>query len=262
MSTERIRQLLQHDIISASTFRVGRKSRLDRPYICVFTLNPLTVVRDDREATRHMLEFDEDAMAKVHPSRYLNHMDQLEFAIDHEAYHCLDSYHYGGLPRSQDPMMSEYHSFRRESVADAYAMAMHIKARGTITPYARNLVHMRALWMFADTPNRCTFETVRELLRYAPSCLSSLSTQELMELAQQITDRTVGTYEAYLQQRAAALKAAHRLGYDPKLYGEHWQEMAQRHANPALVEFLVSRYRFYYGELFGDRPIPLEAPVK
>lgn len=262
VSLERLRQLLQRDIISATTFRVGRKSKLDRPYMCAITLNPRTVLRDDREATRHMLDFSDEAMARVHPSRYLNPMDHLEFAIDHEAHHCLQAYHYGGLPQANDPMHGEYHAFRSESMADAYAMAMHIRARGSITPYARNLVHLRALWMFTDTPNRCTFETVRELLRYEPSFLSSLTTPALMELASHITDRTIGSFDAYLQQRVAALKAATRLGFDPRLYGVHWRELATRPANPALVEFLVHRYRFYDAELSSDRPIPLDAQLK
>jgi hypothetical protein len=260
VTKERLQLMLQNDVVSASMFRVGRDSILDRPYLCLITLNPASVVTSDFEATQYMLDLPEEVIARVHPARYLDHIDHLQFAIDHEAFHCLDSYYHGGVPRTDREFGGEYHLFRRESAADAYAMALHIKERGEITPYARNLVLVRALWLFSDTPNRCTFETVRELLKFDPKSLAMRSTEELIELAVHIRDRTVGTYESYVAQRAAALRAAQGLGLAPESYGEPWGEVAGETSIQALVDFLTNRYEFYYGRLFNDSPIPLDAP--
>lgn len=254
----RIKQFLQEDVISSSAFRVDNKGKPNRPNVCVITLNPLTVLRDDKEATRYMLEMSVDAMAKVHPSRYLDHRDLLGFAIDHEAYHCLDSYHYGGIPQTKDPILAEYKNFKRESAADAYAMAMHVKQHGSITPYARNLVLVRALGVLYDTPSHYTFDTVREVLRIDPAYMSSRSTQGILELSRQIRDQTVGSYDGYIQHRAAVLNVTRRLAHDSNVDDAHPKEIQLTTPEESLAKVLMNRYQHYYGELFSDQPMQIE----
>jgi hypothetical protein len=207
-----------------------------------------------------MLDVSDGVLEKIHPSRYLNHKDHLEFTLDHEAYHCLDSHYHGGVPMTHETLGGEYHLFRRESVADAYAMAKHIQSRRKVTAYARNLVHYRALWMFTDSPNRCTFETVREVLKHPPNTLVKMSDAKLGELAVELRDKAVRPYDGYVRQRTAALKAAKILGLDPVLYGDQWCDCEKAETDPELVGFLVNRYRYYYDQLFTDNIIPLEAP--
>jgi hypothetical protein len=260
VSLERLRHMLKYDIVSATLFRIGQDSIFERPQLCVITLNPEAFVASDREATQYMLDVSDEVLEKIHPSRYLNHKDHLEFTLDHEAYHCLDSHYHGGVPMTQETLGGEYHLFRRESIADAYAMAKHIQSHRKVTGYARNLVHYRALWMFTDSPNRCTFETVREVLKHPPGTLVKMSDAELGELAVELRDRAVRPYDGYVRQRTAAVKAAKILGLDPVLYGDQWCDCEKMESNPELVAFLVNRYRYYYDQLFTDIVIPLEAP--
>jgi hypothetical protein len=161
---------------------------------------------------------------------------------------------------TQETLGGEYHLFRRESVADAYAMAKHIQSRRKVTAYARNLVHYRALWMFTDSPNRCTFETVREVLKHPPSTLVNMTDEELGQLAVELRDEAVRPYAGYVRQRTAAVKAAKILGLDPVLYGDQWCDCEKMETDPELVASLVNRYRYYYDQLFTDTVIPLEAP--
>jgi hypothetical protein len=240
--------------------QVGADSPLDRPNLCLITLNPQAFVADDYQATRYMLDVQEDVAKRIHPSRYLQHMEHLRFALDHEAFHCIDSFLHGGVRQTRQDLEAEYELFRRETVADAFAMARHIQRHHEITRYARNLTHVRALWMFSDSPNRCTFETVREILREDPERLAKMSTQELVELAVQVRDKSVRPYHGYLHQRAAALKAARILGLEPELYGSQWCECELMDVEPELVANLVNRYRYYFEQLFTDAPIELEAP--
>ena len=260
VSLARLRRMLKHDIVSATQFRLGQDSIFERPQLCVITLNPDTFIASDREATQYMLDVSDDVLEKIHLSRYLDHKDHLEFALDHEAYHCLDSHYHGGAPMTHETLGGEYHLFRRENAADAYAMAKHIKSRRKVTAYARNLVHYRALWLFTDSPNRCTFETVREVLKYQPDTLVNMSDKELRKLAVKLRDGAVRPYDGYVQQRSAALTAAKVLGLDPVLYGDQWSDSENIETNPELVASLVNRYRYYYDQLFTDDVIPLEAP--
>ncbi len=259
-TVERLRRLLRADVVSATMVRVGPDSPLDRPNLCLITLNPQTVIADDYQATRYMLDLQEAVAEQIHPSRYLQHMEHLRFVLDHEAFHCIDSFLHGGARPSREDLEAEYELFRRETVADAYAMARHIQHHQQVTRYARNLAHIRALWMFSDSPNRCTFETVREVLRLDPQRLQAMSTQDLADLAVEVRDETVRPYHGYLHQRAAALKAARILGLDPELYGSQWCECELMEVEPELVANLVNRYRYYFEQLFTAAPIELDAP--
>ena len=256
----RLRQLLRADVVSATLIQVGTDSPLDRANLCLIALNPKRFIADDYGATRYMLDVKDDIAERIHPTRYLQHMEHLRFALDHEAFHCIDSFLYGGAPMTEQDLEAEYEMFRRESAADAYAMARHIQRHGRITPYARNLTHMRALWLFSDSPNRCTFETIREVLRTDPNRIQAMSLPELIDFAVALRDQAVRPYDGYILQRAAALQAARALGLDPALYGDQWCECERMEVDPKLVAKLVNRYRYYYEQLFTNTTLELEAP--
>jgi hypothetical protein len=260
LTIERLKRILMADVVSATAFRPGQGSLIKRKHLCVVTLNPRTFVASDYAATQYMLDINDSTMKKVHPIRYLNHLDHLLFAIDHEVFHCLHSIQYGGIPMTYLPFGGEYHLFQRESAADAYAMAIHLRSRGQVTQYARNITHARALWLFTDSPNRDTFETLREVLIVSPKNLSRMREKELVDWAINITKRTVRPYHKYVHQRAAALKAARTLGMIPELYGEQWRECEKVKADPKLVAHLVNRYRYYYEHLFTAERLALDAP--
>jgi len=262
VTLERLKMMLETDIVSATLFRAGQDSVVGRANLCVITLNPDEFVATDYHATRYMLDLTDDVMKKVHPERYLDHTHHLEFTLDHEAFHCLDSYINGGAPQTDKELGGEYNLFRRESVADAYAMVMHIREHGDSSRYSRNIVHARALWLFSDSPNRCTFETIRDVLNYDYEALRATPIEQVIGLVTHIRNKTVGDYDAYLVQRAAAVNAAKEVGMDVKYYGPQWQGVSEMETNPALVEHLINRYRYYYSKLFTDEPILMEAPHK
>ncbi|MFN3594238.1 MAG: hypothetical protein ACK4TK_06100 [Thiobacillaceae bacterium] len=215
---------------------------MQRTTLCVITLNPAAVLRDDREATRYMLNFSEAEMTRVHPARYLDHLDHLDFAIDHEAYHCLEAHQHGGVPPTREALDGEYHAVRSECSADAYAMAMHL----------------RALWPYTHTPDHGTFETLQAVLQRAPAELSALSDSVLVAWARRITDATVGDLERFRSTQAAALQAASRLGFDIGRYNAAWQALAAYPADPARVEALARRFRRYDAALSDAREITLD----
>lgn len=260
VTLERLKRFLEADVVSATLFRVGKNSVINRPNLCVITLNPDVFIANDYQATRYMLDLSDAEMEKVHPARYLNHIHHLEFTLDHEALHCLDSYFNGGSPQTTAEFGGEYNLFLRESIADAYALMMHIRIHGDSTRYAKNIVHARALLIFSDSSNRCTFETIREVLDYDHEVIKKMPVRDIIGLATHIRNKTVGDYEAYLVQHAAAISAAAAMGKNVAHYGQQWQELAGLPGNKALIAHLINRYEFYYQMLFTDDVIPLEAP--
>lgn len=255
VSLSRLARMLENDIVSASLYRVDKNSPLDRPNICLITLNPETFANNARDATHYMLDLTDEQMGFLHPVRLLDARQHWQFTIDHEAYHCIDSYLNGGSPMTKKWFGGEYHLFQRESAADAYALAMHLRRHGGTTEYARNITHIRALWLFTDSPNRCTFESMLNTFNTDIEELLAMSNDEILAYVRRVRDHAVGSYDFYIRQRASAYKAARRLGLNPKLYGEVWQRLEKVETDPREVEYRIDRYRYYYNRLFTDEQV-------
>jgi hypothetical protein len=252
---ERLAQMLEHDIVSAALFRVGQGSPVKRSTLCVVSLNPHTYIGDSVDAVSYMLDLSAELLAKVHPARLLDTYEHLRFTVDHEAFHCIESHLFGGARMTRLPLGGEYNLFLRESGADAFALGMHLRRAGVRTEYARNITHVRALWLFTESPNRCTYDSMRAMLNRPPERLASRSVREIVDLAVRVRDRWVGSYEFYVWQRSTAFKAAKQLGHAPALYGDAWKGIEQVPTEPAEVEYKIERYRYYFSQLFTDEPV-------
>lgn len=256
VTLERLKHMLKADVVSSTLFRVGAESTIDRKNVCIITLNPDVFVSTDYQATRYMLDLSESEMKRVHPIRYLDHIHHLEFTMDHEVFHCLDSYLHGGAPLTSQALGGEFNVFRRESIADAYALMMHIRSHDENMHYANNIVHARALWFFSGSPNRCTFATIHEALSFDHDRIRKSADEEIIKLSVSIRDKTVGDYDAYVEHRAAAIRAAREIGKQVNLNSEQEKQLTATPVNKALIEQLINRYEQYYQMLFTDKGIP------
>jgi len=247
VSLERIARFLQKDVVSAASFRVGRGAMTKRPFLCIVTLNNVVFATDPVEATRQMLDVTDGEFAMVHPARLINVADHLRFAVDHEVFHCLESTRYGGMPLSNEPFGGEYQGFRRESAADSFALAMHLRKYGRQTEYAGNIALIRALWMVTESPDACTFEAVKMVYQTPVDTFELLALPELVAYTVDLRDRLVGSYEDYLKQRTATKMAAAALRGRP---GPAVEPISDR-----AVRERIARYRFYLDQLFVDAPV-------
>lgn len=255
VSMHRINLMLRQDIVSATLFRSDKNSPLKGKPICVVTLNPSVYADNNLESTTYMVDLADELMEKIHPSRLLDPREHLRFTIDHEVYHCLDSFFTGGAPMTKKKFGGEYNLFRRESGADAYALAMHLRQPDAAPHYAENITLIRALWIFAEGPNRGTYESMLEIYRKPKKYFSTKTTTELVNLASAIRDTKAGSYDFYIAQRIAALKAAKELGYDASIYHGQWNELDLTKAHPGQVDFKIKRYKYFYDRLFDGLPV-------
>lgn len=260
VTLQRLVIMLRSSQISATTFQVPPDNPFGRSFVCVVTLDSDHVASTEFDITRVFLGADAATMRRVHSARHLDHEDYLAFALDHEVFHCLNSVRYGGAPRTSEKLRADYVQFQRESAADAYALAMHIRSHGAVTPFARNVFQIRTLQLFLGDPHRATFETLRELLTIDPRRLSAMPVSELVALTHGMAMRAVGPYETYLDHRAAAYHATRALGLQSTLDPEVNKQLLRHPVDPALVARLVSRYHYYYRNLFTDAQIAFDPP--
>lgn len=259
VSLHRLALMMEHGVVSASMYRIGEGASTERPNLCLITLDPEHYIENSMETTGYMLGLSDEFIERVHRTRLLDTRDHLRFTLDHEAYHCLDSYFHGGAPRTRKPLGGEHNTHVRESAADAFALAMRLADSKISRYYARNITHVRALWLFSDSHNRCTFESMVAVYRMKPAKLRTMTLRQLVTQARTIALATVGNYDEYVYQWAEGFHAAKRLGLEPRLYGDQRQVLRQVEIDPDHIDYKVRLHRYYLGKLFNDEPLEFYA---
>lgn len=242
----RVELLLGTDVGSSTLFRPGTNAAAKRESVCVVTLNPWAIARNDQAATLHFLDLPEPYLAPIPPRHHLDHVAHLRFALDHEIYHCLDSLYNGPMPMSYLEHWDDYMMRKDEAGADAFAVIMNIAEHGRRTAYARTLQNIRGLALLADDPNHDTYATVGAVLQMDPAALAKTDVRERFRLATAVRNRTVGTYADYLRYAAAAFSVMESLGIET-------QEgpFDSQPPNPTRVSELIIETRRSYRKLFG-----------
>ena len=242
----RIEFLLQTDVGSATLFKPGKDAVAKRKYVCVVTLSPWDIARDDRTATRHLLELPQSEIDAVPPAQYLDHASHLRFALDHEVYHCLDTIYNGPIPMSKREYWGKYYMLKNEAGADAFGIIMNIAAHDSITPYARTLGHIRALTLLRNDPNHYTYPAICAVLQLDPAKLAQDDVRERFQVASTLRDRVVGNYDEYVRYMIAAYHAMKQLDVHD---GE--DKLGQTEVDRKLVKVLIEQTRDSYHRLTG-----------
>jgi len=204
----RVKMMLMDSESSATLFRVGVNSLSDRPVLCALTLDAPAMARDDFHATRHLIPLDDAVVRRVPRDHWLAHREHLAFVIDHEVFHCLDSYHNRPIPRSSKERWAQYMGCYNENGADAFAMAMHLQRHGRVTRYARDLVRIRGVALYGGDVNHFTYGVLDRLLLAPVGRLASMDVMGVLKYASDLRAAVVPDYDAYLAYRERALQAS------------------------------------------------------
>jgi hypothetical protein len=250
VSLQRLSAMMRYGAPSASLFRAGYLGKAHRKRLCVINVDPAAVAPDDQGATRAMLDIDDSNFARIDPGRYLDNHDHLRFVVDHEVYHCLDSYYNGPTPMSERRLAGEFDAFENEIGADLFGAAMHVHDRGRITDYVKNLVAIRALSLYNNDPDHYTYDALMQIMGLEPATLAQASPRGVFDLATVLRNAAVPSYGEYVRYRAAALQAAHKLGVG----GEQDIDAVMRdHADEALARSLAGVARSTYAAMLSPQ---------
>jgi len=252
VSVMRVQWMLQNSLSSAALFAVGEDGAADRASLCVITLNPETVPTSDLDATRAMLDLPDVVFTRMVPAGYLDHEQHLEFVLNHEAYHCLDSYYNGPAPMSDKRYAGEHRFFHNENGADAYGILMDVRRRGQITRYAENMLRVRALSLLNGDPNHYTHQAIAKVLQHDSVALARLTPRQAFDLASRIRAEVMPDYDDYVAYRAAAFQAMQHLGLEPEDDGGAVPPFGRVGVDRRQVELLIGRTEAYLRELFVE----------
>lgn len=255
VTMHRLALMLRENAISETLFRADKRSSLKGSLVCVITIDPDQIVGNPLSATSYMLGLPDTTIAKIHPDRRLDPRDFLLFAIDHEAYHCLDSVFFGGAPMTAKIYGGEYNQYQREISADAFSLAMHRRLAERPSSFTRNIMLVRSLWFLDGGPSYRTYPSLAEVQSTPLDELKSMTMNELVKFADSVRNKTSEGYKDFLDHQAVALQAAEKLGFNPKDYGPPWSDLAKRKTRSQQVNDAAKYYLDLYGRLFDDAPI-------
>lgn len=242
----RIELLLSTDVGSATLFKPGKEAVAKRKNVCVVTMDPFGIAKDDRAATKSLLDLSDKEYDAIPKANYLDHETYLRFSLDHEVYHCLDTMINGGTQMSKLKYWGDYHMLREESGADAYGLIMHMARQGSQDSYGSLLRRIRGLSLLNDDINHYTYQSLGLALKQQPDKLANQDVATLRILAEQISKKVIGSYEDYLRYAQAACVAVNQLG--SQCVTDDYRQQA---VDKDLVRSLVRDTRESYRALVG-----------
>ncbi len=251
VSIERIRMMLQAYAPSSSLFKVTNPPG-GQEHVCVLTINPNEVASNSMQATESLLAIHQKFIRKIPQNMQLSPSDYIAFVIDHEVYHCLKSMYVGPQLMSNKEFWAEYNHFSNEQGADAYAMGMHIKKRGEVSPFAKNILRVRGMALYSADPNHLTCRALSKVLKIPSNKISKMSSNQIFDLANTIKVQLTSRYDEYVQFLASAVQAMKEIGVGELISEELQIRIKGIQADPIKVKELVANSRRDFAELCQD----------
>jgi hypothetical protein len=255
VTVARIQKMLLYGHSAAFLFKVGEQTLSKKQLTCVITMNPDAIAKNPNSASRYMLAVPDKTLKKLSPDHYLNGLSLLNFIIDHEVSHCLDSYYNGANPMSMKDLWGQYMHFQREIFSDTFAMVSHINSNGKNSPFIKNFINYRKLCLFNGDPGCCTANALEELLNEFLKS-DNIPTQNLTEriqLASQIRNKIKFNYNEFENYYFSSIKAMALMGISPDENYAEKQLPEKQLPDEDLVLQLINQTRQTYQQLFHEQ---------
>jgi hypothetical protein len=247
---EKIKTMLIKKVVSSYLFKVGQQAGIKRKYACIITLDPGTTIASNLIATRHMLDLPDQEFKFIPKNNYIDSNDHLDFILDHEVYHCLDTFYYGGIKMSKKKFWGKYSCYNRERQADMFAIAMHIYRKGEDSPYVQKIRQLRGMTLINGEVQHNSDEGIKIISGIGSSQLVWEKIRDLVEIVKNLDKVLFPTYEQYLDYRLSAIEAIKRLGRT--LYEVDEPVVPKgRILDKKAVQDLVEKSKRYYQEFVG-----------
>lgn len=212
VTVAKIQMMLLYHMASSYFFEVGQIAGTKRRYACIITLDTENAYDDDESATRNLMSLSDAEFQDVSQERYLDHQAILNFVIDHEAYHCLDSYYNSGIRRSEKELWGHYSCYNRERQADMFAIAMYRQRGGSRTGFVDGIEQLRAMSLLNGELNHDSSAGIRRIKQLSSSELQNIKPKTLMDMVRRQDQGLMPGYDAYLDYRVNAIEAIRRMG--------------------------------------------------
>lgn len=249
VTVAKIQMMLVNKMASSYLFKAGQMPATSRSHICVITLPPASVA-SNQQATRSFIDLPADILASLPASAYLDKTQHLQFILDHEAYHCLDTFHDGGIPMSDKDFSTRYDCFKRENRADMFAIAMNIRRHRKPTSYVNNVMTLRGMTLINGEMQHDSSRAMQLVLNANQDTIVNSQPPALLQQVKLLYQTIEPDYEEYLDFRRAAVEAIQQLGKQVNEYETPFAPTDHK-PDPEKVQQLVDQTRNYYRQYVG-----------
>ena len=240
VTVAKIQMMLVNKIASSYLFKVGEIPAASKKHVCVITLDAATSVLTDQVATQYFIDLPSDTLKSLPKKSYLDKEQQLDFIIDHEAFHCLDSYLYGGIPMSKKVFSTRHDCFKRENQADMFAVAMNMRREKKLTRYANNIMNLRAMTLINGELQHDSFSAMQLMMNSNREKLIHIQPMELIKKVKSLYQTINPSYEEYIDFRVAAVEVIGMLGKEVNEYEKPFTPAGHK-ANKEIVQRLMKQ---------------------
>ena len=252
VTVAKIQMMLVNKITSSYLFKVGQSPAASRKYGCVITLDPKTTVYNDEVSTQYFVDLPEEVIRSIPLQNHIDNEKHLDFIIDHEAFHCIDTYKFGGIPMSDKAYSTRYDTYKRESQADMFAIAMNTHRHKAVTQCSDNMKLLRGMTLLNGEPQHYSVDAMQLIISYSQKNIVNSNPNELVGLVNKLYKENSPSYRDYIEYRVAAIDAIYQLGQ--KVYEmEKPYHPEDAKPNKELVKKLVKETKYYYKKFTGKK---------
>lgn len=249
---EKISMMLINGIPSSYLFRVGEMPAAIKKHVCVITLNPMKNVSSNQVATQSFIDLPGSIITSLPEEKYLDKKQHLDFIIDHEVFHCLDTFNFGGIPMSENTFSTQHTCFMRESQADMFAIAMHIKRQRKITPYVKNIIIIRGMTLLNGDCQHNSTDAIQLVTNSNIEQIISSSSVDLLSKVKNDYKNIAPDYDQFMIQLKASIEAMKKLGIKPiEIPG--LSSISEEAPDNKQVKNLIDRTYYYYEQYTGKK---------
>jgi len=203
---DRIELMLRWRQPSATFFVTGLHAAMVRPVVCVITLDENHLAANPLAATAFMLGKKHlDALPYVRSRARLDSADFIRFAVNHEVFHCLDTYLHGPrYPVNSTKERMHYFRFRGEFRADLFAALAQRQVAPNDASFLRAIAAYRHLALIDVDASHLTASAVHTALSMPNGEIASLPLDALVRRAAGVAARVLPTRDEFVELVAAA----------------------------------------------------------
>ena len=251
VTVAKIQMMLINKVTSSYLFKVGEMPVAKKQHTCVITLDAATNVLSNKIATQYFIDLPLDILSSLPEKSYLDKEQHLNFIIDHEAFHCLDSYHYGGIPMSKKAFATRHDTYKRELQADMFAIAMNMRRNKKLTLYANNIMTIRAMTLLNGELQHDSYNAMQLMINSNKEKIIHAQPMELIKEVKKLYKTIAPSYEEYMEFRVAAVEVIRLLGNKVNEYEKPFSPaglIPNKEITKRLMKQLLDNYKNYIGE--------------
>jgi len=165
LQIQRLTVMIEHQLPSATLFKVGGNSAFDHGFLCVITLDTAPYQRDPTYASQFMSPSRPFDGLAGRDAELIRNEDFLKFTVDHEVFHCLDAY-FGGptIKQTRTEMEGLYQDYVNEARADAFASQAFRQREANPDSFLRKMAALRTLSVLDFDLPHFTGDVIRQSL--------------------------------------------------------------------------------------------------